>query len=178
MFELGDNCLQDSELKRMLATQKNAQYLEKESEAFGELMATLDVSCPPGSLTKAASASIKDGVESKGIYDSFGFEDLGKFSKTYSIPTSSAPLIDLDGLEKNGTSHLAELCARLMKAERKRMQSFGKSTGSPSEEMMNFFERYQHLFHKTVQDAIRGAIKALDFPLFSRLMSEGLASSL
>jgi hypothetical protein len=122
-----------------------------------------------------------------GIDDSLGFEDYKKASS----PASVSPItfeyvaalqkaqksqINLDKVEEIEDPKL-KLMGRLMKAERVRLERIGKSVGGVSEEMQNFYERYKHLFHESVQKAILGAIRALDFPLFSRLMSEGLAST-
>jgi hypothetical protein len=161
-----DSAFSDGELNRIVNTAKIQKQAQAQHDAFDSYFEFLENDFQPGTLSKAAAEDAADILYQDELVKGFGIE-------SYTIPQ---PQIDLDGLEKADSPQL-KLTARLMKAERNRLASLGKSTGLPSEEMTNFYERYKHLFHKTVQDAIVGAIRCLDFSLFARLMSEGLAAS-
>lgn len=105
-------------------------------------------------------------IETDRMCSAFGFDDA-TLRKELGPITLAKSAIDYDSLEKRLSTPHEKLALNLMKVQ--------KATGTPSEEMQRFYEKYQHLIPSNRADivkAIKSAIAALDFPLFCRLMGD------
>jgi hypothetical protein len=163
-----DSEFTDPELNRILKVHKTSQYLDSESRSFEESMSMLNYENPQGSISKS-DTSVQSMMDAEDNFEAFGFDALQTLTKTYNVPRE----IDLDGLLKSA-SGMEKVTLELMKIHRAELKKSG-STGTVSEEMMSFFEKYAHLFTESAKQSVLMAIKCLDYPLFLRLMRDRLA---
>lgn len=164
-----DSQMESPALKKMLADLKTNNSLAAEDQAWQEFTA-IDKAMNPlkegGSLSKNCACPE---FEVQKMIEGFGLNDPTLRKSLPVIPLK----VDLDEFERS-SSGMQKATVSLMKSFRKRR---GGSTGLPSEEMEGFASEYQHLMTPELHQAIKMAIKALDFPAFLRLMSQALSNA-
>lgn len=167
--ELDSEIISDQHLNSLLASQKVNQFLQREDATWQEFTELDRVE--QSTLSKRSDEALKTQMM---IQDVLGMDDHSLFHSPLS-PLKDLTVnksLDLDSLQKSAKTPHEILATRLWKV--------CKSTGTPSEEMQRFFEKYQHLVPDDRPDilrSIKSAIASMDFTLFLKMMGEIVSMS-